>query len=89
MPIYQTTLENDQGGEFDVRIHYDYQPAEPATLEYPGCDESVEITDVEVWDGDPAYFYNPSTYAWQDRWDEYLDHHAKWAEEILEEIHND
>lgn len=30
----------------ELDIEFDYQPYEPATNEYPGCDESVEITAV-------------------------------------------
>ncbi len=34
------------GDGIPVRIEFDWQPKEPGTLEYPGCDESVEINEV-------------------------------------------
>lgn len=34
----------------ELEIEFYYQPYEPATNEYPGCSESVEITSV-VFDG--------------------------------------
>lgn len=30
----------------ELEIEFYYQPYEPATREYPGCDESVEVTSV-------------------------------------------
>ena len=35
-----------------VVVHFDYQPAERETLEYPGCDASVDITWV-TFEGEP------------------------------------
>lgn len=29
-------------------VEFDYQPAERQTLEYPGCDESIDITSVTI-----------------------------------------
>lgn len=33
---------------FEVEIEADYQPPEKADLEYPGCDESLVITQVKA-----------------------------------------
>lgn len=33
-------------GEQEVIVHFDYQPQERQTLEYPGCDASVTINAV-------------------------------------------
>ena len=33
--------------EIEFEVDYDYQPFERATLEYPGCSESVEINEVK------------------------------------------
>lgn len=30
----------------ELEVEFEYQPYEPATMEYPGCGESVEITAV-------------------------------------------
>ena len=41
------TLDFDNGHEeFEIEVEFDYQPYEQMTLEYPGCDESVEICGV-------------------------------------------
>ncbi len=34
-------------GELGCLIAFDYQPKERATLEEPGCDESIEITSIQ------------------------------------------
>ena len=34
--------------DLEVVIYYDWQPEEPATLEYPGADEEVTITAICV-----------------------------------------
>ena len=36
------------GDKTAVLVYFEYQPHEPATREYPGAVESVEITGVEV-----------------------------------------
>lgn len=38
------------GDEVNVSVTFNWSPAEPATLEYPGCDEEVEIESVLVDD---------------------------------------
>ena len=40
----KTATVEIQGRDFEV--WYDHQPKEHETLTYPGCDESVEITEV-------------------------------------------
>lgn len=32
--------------ELDVAIEFDYQPPEPMTHDYPGCDAEIDITSV-------------------------------------------
>jgi hypothetical protein len=39
-----TTYHTDTG---ELIIEFDHQRREPATLEYPGCEESVTITSVQ------------------------------------------
>jgi len=38
--------------ELEVRVDYDYQPAEPATNEYPGCGMEITINSVMLGDTD-------------------------------------
>ena len=41
---YFTTTElKDGSGEVELVVYYEYQPPEPATATYPGCDEYVTI----------------------------------------------
>ena len=35
---------------YEFKIDFDYNPAEPQTRHYPGCNESVDVN--EVWDSD-------------------------------------
>lgn len=46
MNTYETTIEY-KDREIDVIVEYDYFPAERMTHDYPGCDEDIEITNVE------------------------------------------
>jgi len=48
MPTARTVIETEDGKESFLRIDYDYQPAEPATREYPGCGESLTVNSVDV-----------------------------------------
>lgn len=41
-------LMNLESVLFEVEIEFDYQPPEKADLEYPGCDESLVITQVKA-----------------------------------------
>ena len=34
--------------DLPIRVHFDFNPYEPMTRHYPGCDASVEITDLEI-----------------------------------------
>ena len=38
--------------EIDVQVEYDYQPYEAGDREYPGCDASVEVTQVTTETGE-------------------------------------
>lgn len=40
--IYRET--NDIEREINLLIEYEYQPAEPQEIDYPGCPEEIEIT---------------------------------------------
>ena len=42
--------------EVEFQVDYDYQPYERATLEYPGCSESIEINEVKPVDLDKDLF---------------------------------
>lgn len=95
MPIYNTVIENDNGSEIDVRVHYDYQPEEGPEydhdklyLVYPGCPQEVTIHNVEFHEYTMDK-YGTIEKAWVDAWDESLDHHDKWEEDILESINQD
>jgi len=33
------------------RVEFDYEPAEPATYDYPGNPESIEVTGLERYEG--------------------------------------
>lgn len=37
-------------GDASVEVHYDHQKAEAATLEYPGADEDLRVTEVLIGD---------------------------------------
>jgi hypothetical protein len=37
---------------YEFKVDFDYQPYEPMTRHYPGCDESVDICEVTDSDGD-------------------------------------
>jgi len=52
MDTTSTEMYCDLGvfGEQLIHIHYDYQPYERATREYPGCEEGIDITQF-MWDG--------------------------------------
>ena len=85
MAIYETTLEDDNGAEFDVRVHYDYEPAEKQTLDHPGCEASINIYEVGANLGEVDYRGNIQD-RWCVYWDETLEHHDKWKEDILESL---
>ena len=48
MSTFTTQVEVTEGVEVDIRIDYDSSPAEPATLEYPGCNEELWFNKVEI-----------------------------------------
>ena len=52
MPRFISHIEID-GEEIAVVVHYDYQPFEKMTWEYPGADEDVNVNSVEcIGNGD-------------------------------------
>lgn len=52
MMTWRTSKYLDMGelGEQLIEVHYDYQPEERATRDYPGCNEYIEINSVK-WEG--------------------------------------
>ncbi len=44
----------DLDAEFTIWINFDFQPYEPRTWDYPGCEASADISSVEFEDGTPA-----------------------------------
>ena len=44
--------------EVEFEVDFDYQPFERATLEYPGCDEGIEINEVKPVDLDRDIAFN-------------------------------
>ena len=42
------TIDYNLGDDVEATLEFDHQPAEPQTLEEPGCDESSELTSVIV-----------------------------------------
>ena len=81
----ETTLEDEDGAEWDIRAYFEYQPAEKAEWSegqcvYPGCEEDVQVVQVER--NHP--FYDVAN--WRE-FDDYSDKEAAdWASEILELI---
>lgn len=47
--VRKTTIEFE---EVELTVAYDYQPYEPMTRDYPGCEASVEVGQVFVGDVD-------------------------------------
>ena len=41
-------IEDGRSVEHKVKVWYDYQPREPRTLNYPGCDAELDITSVHT-----------------------------------------
>jgi len=44
-------IHTEIGEDCPVTVHFDFQPYEKATLEYPGCEAEVTITGVDTTDG--------------------------------------
>lgn len=49
--IYRCDSKTELEEDIPVIVEFEYQPAEPRELDYPGCDEEIEITSVKK-DGD-------------------------------------
>ena len=50
MRSFITHIELDET-EIEILVQFDYQPAEPSTLTYPGCDAEIDITGVYRYAG--------------------------------------
>ena len=74
----ETTMEDDNGGEIDIRVHYDYQPFEAPTLEHPGFFSSVTVSLVEE-----RTQYNLDVWGWYELHDYEESQAQAWEEEIM------
>ena len=45
------TVDLGVAGEHECLVHFDYQPRESRTHDYPGCDESYDVWGVFTKDG--------------------------------------
>ena len=73
----ETTMEDDNGGEIDIRVYYYYQPYEAPTLEYPGCFAEVTVESVEE-----RTQYNLDVWGWYELHDYEESQAQDWEEEI-------
>ena len=79
----ETTMEDDNGGEIDIRVHYDYQPFKDAEYDidgnclYSSCPESVTVGDVEY-----RTQYNLDVWGWYELHDYEESQAQAWEEEI-------
>ena len=80
----ETTMEDENGGEIDIRVHYDYQPFEDAEYDmdgnclYPGCFSSVTVDFVEE-----RTQYNLDVWGWYELHDYEESQAQAWEEEIM------
>lgn len=76
----ETTMEDDSGAEWDIRVYFDYQPSERHTYDQPACDQDASVNSVER--NEPIY--DVAT------WFEFQDYsefqQVEWETEILELI---
>ena len=49
MKYYIEDVFNEK--EFELDVDYDYQPHEPQSRHYPGCDAQIDICEVRMSDG--------------------------------------
>ena len=73
----ETTMEDDNGGEIDIRVYYDYQPYKAPTLEYPGFFSTVTVSLVEE-----RTQYNLDVWGWYELHDYEESQAQDWEEEI-------
>ena len=50
--IYRCDYKTQAEQDIQVTVEFDYQAAEPQELNYPGCDEWIDITAIKTLDGD-------------------------------------
>ena len=74
----ETTMEDDNGGEIDIRVYYHYQKYEAPTLEYSGCFAEVTVESVGV-----DTQYNLDEWAWYGFYDYEESQATDWEEEIM------
>ena len=73
----ETTMEDDNGGEIDIRVHYDYQPYDAPTLEHTGFFSTVTVGLVEE-----RRQYNLDVWGWYELHDYEESQAQDWEEEI-------
>ena len=73
----ETTMEDDNGGEIDIRVYYDYQRFEAPTLEHPGCFAKVTVESVEE-----RTQYQLDAWGWYELHDYEESQAQDWEEEI-------
>ena len=78
-----TTMEDENGGEIDIRVYYDYSPAKPmgyvdGPSPYPGCFAKVTVGLVEE-----RKQYNLDAWAWFECFDYEESQAQDWEEEIV------
>jgi len=49
--ITRYSEETGRERNIDLLVEFDYQPAEPQELNYPGCEEKIELTHIKTHEG--------------------------------------
>jgi len=63
--------------EIPFWVDYEHQPYERATLEYPGCQESISINDVEIPDDLQEYIQKEyEEQIIEECWEDYKESHG-------------
>ena len=58
--MFETTIEN-YDEEIEIEVFFDYDPYEPMTRHYPGCDEQVSIYEVKLTESGEEICLLPET----------------------------
>ena len=79
----ETTMEDDNGGEIDIRVYFHYSPAEPmeyvdGLAVYPGSFAEVTVESVEE-----RTQYNLDVWGWYELHDYEESQAQAWEEEIM------
>ena len=80
----ETTMEDDNGGEIDIRVYYYYQPFErpeydrDGNCNYGGCFAEVTVESVEE-----RTQYNLDVWGWYELHDYEESQAQAWEEEIM------